>query len=280
MRLVFSLFIFFLMVFTVSKASQYADDIQRIVKKGTLVVAMLGEDMPPFFMNINGELVGIDVDIAKSIAKALNVQVEFNRQAKSFDEVITIVARNEADVGISKLSFTLERAKIVLYTDYYVLLRKGFLINRLFHARIKSKRKADTLNEIFSRSDSVMGVIDKSSYVRYAQMLFPASTIVNLPSWDPDILAAVVEGKVLGAFRDELEIKKFLLLNPEANLRVMPLILKNQEDPLHMVVPPGHFHFRDWLNGYLQATKTTFSVDSLLSKYGSYFEQKRSVKAN
>jgi len=51
-----------------------------------------------------GELVVLEVDLAKSIARALNVEVRFNREAKSFNEVAELVVCGRATFGISKLS--------------------------------------------------------------------------------------------------------------------------------------------------------------------------------
>src|SRR5439155_17481700 len=92
-----------------------APDIARIVARGELIVAMLGVDTPPFFYEKNGELVGVEVDLAKAIAKELGVQVRFNRTAKSFNGVVDIVARGEADMALSKLSRTLARTQVISF---------------------------------------------------------------------------------------------------------------------------------------------------------------------
>lgn len=64
---------------TVSPLAPY---IGRIKQRGELVIAMLATDTPPFFYERNGELVGLEVDLAKSIAQALNVEVRLTREAK------------------------------------------------------------------------------------------------------------------------------------------------------------------------------------------------------
>src|SRR5690349_21980735 len=84
-----------------------APEFARIVNRGELVVAMLGVDQPPFFETRNGRLQGIDVDIANEMAAKLGVQVRFNRDAKTFDGVVSLLANGDADLAISKLSRTL-----------------------------------------------------------------------------------------------------------------------------------------------------------------------------
>ena len=89
-----------------------APDIARIVNRGELVVAMYRVDQPPFFYVKGGELMGIEVDLAKAIAKELKVSVRFDRSPATFNEVVDVVARQDADLGISKLSRTLARAAL------------------------------------------------------------------------------------------------------------------------------------------------------------------------
>lgn len=247
---------------------------ERVLRNGYLQVSMTKLDHPPFFMkNEHGELIGVDVEIAKSMAEKLGVGVRFNRDANSFNEVIDIVAKGIADIGVSKLSYTLERAKLVLYSDPYIRLRKALLINRIQYAKIKAKRKANTLHELASERDFTVGVVSKSSYVNFAKSLFPSSDIKQLDLWHEQVLKGVAEGSILAAFRDELEIKKFLLLEPNANLNVLAIILKDQDDPIQMVIRADDNHFKDWVNGFLATAKIELNVDGILSKYKSYLNQ-------
>lgn len=87
-----------------------APEFARIVTRGELVVAVLGVDQPPFFESRNGELAGVDIDLANEIAKKLGVAVRFNREAATFDGVVQLLATGRADLAVSKLSRTLPRA--------------------------------------------------------------------------------------------------------------------------------------------------------------------------
>lgn len=59
-----------------------APEFARIVTRGTLVVAVLGVDQPPFFMSHSGALTGVDIDLADELAKKLGVSVRFDRAAR------------------------------------------------------------------------------------------------------------------------------------------------------------------------------------------------------
>lgn len=247
---------------------------ERVIKNGYLQVSMTKLDHPPFFMkNERGELIGVDVEIAKAMAEKLGVDVRFNRDANSFNEVIDIVSKGNADIGISKLSYTLERAKLVLYSNPYIKLRKALLINRIQYAKIKAKRKATTLHELAAHEDFTVGVVSKSSYENFAKSLFPNSDVKSFVLWNEQVLKGVSEGALLAAFRDELEIKKFLLLEPNANLNVLAIILKDQDDPIQMVMRADDNHFKDWVNGFLSTAKIELNVDGILNKYKPYLDQ-------
>ncbi len=85
----------------------------KIISKKEIVIAMTATDQFPFYyLDKSGNLQGFDVDIAKKMAKELGVKkIVINREAQSFNEVVTLVAEGKADLAISKLSRTLARAR-------------------------------------------------------------------------------------------------------------------------------------------------------------------------
>ena len=86
---------------TAATGRRKAPEFVKIAQRGVLVVAMLKTDSPPFFYQRGADLAGIDVDMAHEIGRELNVPVRFDRSAGSFNEVVDIVSRGEADLGIS-----------------------------------------------------------------------------------------------------------------------------------------------------------------------------------
>ena len=87
-------------------------DIQHILDTGKLRVAILATDAPPMIMtDRNGKLTGSEVDLALDIGRKLGVDVEFVRTAETYGGVVGVVARAEADLGVSFLSSGVQRAK-------------------------------------------------------------------------------------------------------------------------------------------------------------------------
>ncbi|MEO1070035.1 MAG: hypothetical protein AAFW95_13100, partial [Cyanobacteria bacterium J06638_6] len=59
-------------------------DIEQILDRGKLIVAVLGQDNAPFFMDREGQLSGLDLKLARSLAEQLGVSLEVTRSAQTF----------------------------------------------------------------------------------------------------------------------------------------------------------------------------------------------------
>lgn len=245
-----------------------AHDIQKIVKRGVLRVAMHAIDHPPFFMrDAQGKLIGLDVELAQQIAAELGVRVEFIRTADTFDGVVDQVMREEADVAISKISLTLTRAKRVLYTEPYFVFRQALLINRLMLERYP---QSVSIAELAKHENFSIAVIDQTSYAHFAEKAFPKARLMRARKWQEEAVAAVAEGHVLAAFRDELEVIRALRELPERTLTMMAVVLSDREDPLMMVLPMKSQTFRHWLNLFLRGGNVRHNVDYLKQNYRDY----------
>lgn len=248
-----------------------APDIKRILDRGKLIVAMTSFDVPPFFMTgANGRFYGLDVNLSEGIAKSLGVGVEYNRQGKSFNDVVDIVIRGEADMAISKLSLTMARAMRVRFSQPYLVLRHGLLVNRLDLAKMaKGKETVDVIKD-YSGS---IGVLAKSSFVDYAAEFFPKAKVVEYPTWDPALVSAVSRGEVPVAYRDELEVKKVIRGNPTAALNLRTILIDGTRDDIAIAVPWDSEQLLYVVNLYLSRQKP-LTVNGLLDQYEEIFTKK------
>lgn len=250
---------------TLSPRSEMSPDIQRILDRGSLIVALLGTDNPPFFMGDTRQLEGLDIKIAQGLADALGVDLDFNRSAETFNEVVDKVYQLEADIAISKLSRTLSRAKRVRFSRPYVTMRQGLLANRL---QLAQQAQGSQLIEAIRGFNGNVGVIEGSSYVGFIKQKFPEATIQEYPTWD-DIVAAVVSGEIQAAYRDELEVKKVVLKNPDAALMLQTIALTDTQDQIAMALPWDSQHLQDFVNQYLDTFNLDYTADAVLDEYGA-----------
>jgi ABC-type amino acid transport substrate-binding protein len=237
-----------------------APEFARIVTRGELVVAVLGVDQPPFFEQQKGQLVGIDIDMAKEIAAKLGVNVRFNRDAKTFDSVVSLLANGDADMAISKLSRTLSRAQVVSFSTPYISLHRALLLNRVKFAQLAHGRPVP---EVVRTYDGTIGVVTNSSYATYVVSNFPHARVISYPSWEA-LLKALDAGAVTAAYRDEFEVKHVLKMDPTASLRLRVVTLEDLDDTISIGVNVCNPALLAFVNQFLAERTNKIDVMTLL----------------
>ena len=240
--------------------AQMSKDIARILARGELVVAMLGTDSPPFFYERDQLLQGIDVAMAQEIGAELGVPVRIDRSPSSFNAVVEMVSRGDADLGISKLSRTLGRAKSVLFSEPYVTLRHSLLLNRSEFAKLALKRTAAATMLDFK---GTLGVIANSSFYGFAGSNFPLAKTRQYPGWN-EVVAAIQSGEVVAGYRDEFEVKRVLAESPSLALSLRSITLNDRRDDISIAVKSDAFALHAFVNLFLASRKTRLDIDAVL----------------
>ena len=87
------------------------------VKKAGKMTVATSPDFPPFESLEGNEVVGIEVEIMKLIAKDLGVEIEFVQM--DFDSVLAGIQSAKYDCGMSGITRNPDREKNMLFTDPY-----------------------------------------------------------------------------------------------------------------------------------------------------------------
>ena len=239
-------------------------DIQQIQDRGTLIVALINRDVPPFFMqDASGKLTGYDISLAENLAHALGVKVEFNRHADTYDGVVDEVANGNADIAVSLLSITLSRALKADFSAPYAYLPQALLYNRLAAAK---KHYSDVAKEMVNDSNVTLGVLNKSSYVEYTQKTFPHAKIVFYPNAETG-MQDVRDNKIFGFYLNEVEIKNWLSTHPDDNLYLNYQLIKNKRDPIGIAVSWRETHLLNWINWFLFVNEQNGTMAQLQKQY-------------
>ena len=97
-----------------SKKSETANG---TVNEDKLIMGTNAEFPPYEYYGDDGEVTGIDVEIAQAIADKLDLKLQV--EDMNFDSIITAVQSGKADVGIAGMTVTEDRLKNVNFTDSY-----------------------------------------------------------------------------------------------------------------------------------------------------------------
>lgn len=116
--------------------SRAESKLDRIVKSQMLRVCIWPEYYAISFKNPRtGELEGIDIDLAKELARELQAKLEFVET--SFGAFIADLQADKCDIGMFGLGATLSRAKAVEFSEPYIITSIYGVTNKK-HPKIKS----------------------------------------------------------------------------------------------------------------------------------------------
>lgn len=190
--------------------------LKKIEKSKKLVVGT-SADYPPleFTTSSNGktEYVGVDIELAKDIAKDLGVKLVIKNM--SFDSLLVALETGKVDMVISAMTPTPERKKSVAFSRiYYRPSGEYFLINK----RDKNKYK-----NIANFAGQVVGAQTGSIQYNLIQTQMKKSQVKGLGKIN-NLVLALQSGKVAGIVVEEMIAKAYAqnnssLLAVKSNLK-------------------------------------------------------------
>lgn len=203
----------------------------------------------PYEYYENGEVVGVDVDIAKEIAKYLGKTLVVKDIA--FDSIINEVKTGKADFGAAGISYSENRAKNVDFSINYVVSKQVVIVN--------NNSSIANVNEIGNKKIAVqLGSIADT----FVTEMFKNANVVRQKKY----LAAIEDlktGKVDCVVMDELPAQEIVSKNEGIN--ILDGSLTN--DSYGMVVKKGNKELLDAINVVLQKLKDEGKIDEFIIKH-------------
>lgn len=203
----------------------------------------------PYEFYQNGEIVGVDIDIAKEIAKELGKELVV--KDVSFDFLINEVKSGKADFAAAGISITDERKKQVDFTDEYTVSNQVVVV--------KQDSSITSFDEISNKKIAVqLGTVADL----YVSDNYPDATLIQHKKY----LSAVEDikaGKADCLIMDELPAKEIVKAN--SGLKIMDGILF--QDRYGMIVKKGNDKLRKQINKVLKRLIDDGTIEKLVLKY-------------
>lgn len=218
-------------------------------KKDNELILATEAGFAPYEYYQNGEIIGVDIDIANEIAKRLDKKLVV--KDVSFDFLINEVKSGKADFAAAGISITEERQKEVDFTDEYtvsnqvVVIRKDSTLKKF--AELKSKRIAAQLGTVADL---------------YVSDNYKDATLVTHKKY----LSAVEDvksKKVDCLIMDELPAREIVKTNTE--LKIMDGILF--QDKYGMIVKKGNNELKEKINKILKELSEDGTIEKLVIKH-------------
>ncbi|HEA6921666.1 TPA: ABC transporter permease subunit [Staphylococcus aureus] len=247
---------------------------EKIKERGELRVGLSADYAPMEFEHtVNGktEYAGVDIDLAKKIAKDNNLKLKIVNM--SFDSLLGALKTGKIDIIISGMTSTPERKKQVDFSDSYMMTKNIMLVK---------KDKVNEYKDIKDFNNKKVGAQKGTEQEKIAQTEIENASITSL-SRLPDVILALKSGKVEGAVVEKPVAEAYLKQNPK--LGISNVKFNEEEKDTVIAVPKDSSKLLSQINKTIKEVKDKGLIDKymtnaanamnddsgFISKYGSFF---------
>lgn len=212
-------------------------------KRDDTLIMVTEAGFAPYEYYDDGEIVGVDIDIAREIAKEMGKELVVKDVA--FDSIINEVKTGKADFGVAGISYTDERAKQV-----------DFSINYSTSNQVVVVKNGSNIRDVNNIDGKKIAVQLGSVADTYVTSNFKNSEIVR----EKKYLAAIQDlkdGKADAVVMDELPAKEMVKNNND----IMILSGNLASDSYGMVVKKGNTKLLNTIDKVLNRLKEDGKID-------------------
>ncbi len=159
------------LVFSMTASAGPAMD--RILKRGELVVGTTGAQPPMTATNKKGEIIGLDAEISRAMAEALGVKVKF--VSMPFNKLLPELEAGRVDMVLSGMTITPMRNKKTAFVGPYYVTGKGILAVAEKFAALKEATGLDT-------PEVTVAALKNSTSQKFAETMTPKAKLIRTKS--------------------------------------------------------------------------------------------------
>lgn len=222
--------------------------VEQIQKRGKLVM-LTNAGFPPFEFTSNGQVVGVDVEIANEIAKELGVELEI--QDMDFDGIVGAIKSGKGDLGIAGMSVTEERLKNVDFSANYVDSKLVILV-LADNADIADAAALEgkTIGvQSGTTSDVIASDVEGAEILRYKTFL--------------DAATAMKSGKCDAVVVDEMTANEILAAN--SDIKMLDEVLSTEQYAICMM--KGNSSLQEVVNKVINRLLSEGKIDEYIAQY-------------
>jgi len=235
--------------------AQSQETIKSIIKKGEFRVGLTGNQPPYNMKNRTGELMGYEVDIARTLANGMGVKLKLIEMP--FPELLPALKAGKIDAIMSGMTVTAMRSAEVLFAGPYTVSGKSILAKS---SKIDKLKSSDAVNNEDYRISCLKG----STSEAFAKANMPKAQIKAVNNYDEGI-AMVVNDEVDAMVADFPICIITVMRNQEKDL--VTLESPMNIEPIGMALPAGDIHFHNLIESYLGALELSGALEALSKKW-------------
>jgi len=229
--------------------------LDRIQQRGELVVGTMG-NMPPLNMTSkDGEIFGMEPDLARMLAMAMNVKVKF--VTKPFNELLPALHTGQVDMILSGMTITPERNLKVAFVGPYFISGKAFLTKK---ETIAYAKKAEDANNPNTKIVTLKG----STSQAFAETFLDKTTLFTTGTYD-EAVDMILQDKAQAMIADYPICVVSVFRYPEAGL--LSVVTQLTYEPIGIAIPANDPLMMNWTQNTLNGLEESGILDELKLKW-------------
>jgi polar amino acid transport system substrate-binding protein len=174
-----------MLTFAFAGAATAGPVLDRIQKKGELVVGMSGDQPPLNVTTRDGRIIGLEADIASRLASDMGVKLRL--ATIPFAELLPALSEGKIDLILSGMTMTTKRNQKTAFVGPYYVTGKAFLTKQ---KTIASLKNADGIDA----PEYTVAALKGSTSQLYVEKVLPKAKLVPTGNYD-EALGLVLQDK-------------------------------------------------------------------------------------
>jgi polar amino acid transport system substrate-binding protein len=229
--------------------------LDRIQQSGQLVVGTMG-NMPPLNMTSkDGEIFGLEADLARMMADALDVNVKF--VTKPFNELLPALQTGQVDMVLSGMTITPERNRKVAFIGPYFISGKAFL------TKMKTIADADEAADANNPNTKIVALKGSTSQA-FAEAFLDKTTLFAAENYD-EAVDMILQDKADAMIADYPICIVSVFRYPDAGL--LSVVTQLTYEPIGIAIPANDPLLMNWTRNTLNNIEGSGMLDELKLKW-------------
>ncbi|HSF17730.1 MAG TPA: transporter substrate-binding domain-containing protein [Vicinamibacteria bacterium] len=239
----------------VSPASAQSPVLDRILESRELRVATSGTQPPFNAISRDQKLIGLEVDLARMLADAMNVNLTLT--SMPFPDLLPALKDGKVDMVLSGLAITPARIREVAFVGPYLLSGKSVLTDSRRLTSMKGPRDLD-LPEL------TLVALANSTSVDYVKRVAPKAKLVTTANYEAAV-QMILSDTADAMIADMPVCILTVLRNPNKDLATPSLPFT--VEPVGIALPTSDERFRNLVEAYVDAFEKTGALEELRARW-------------
>jgi polar amino acid transport system substrate-binding protein len=229
--------------------------LDRISQRGVLVVGTAAS-MPPFNMTTKeGDVIGLEPDMAKLMAEEMGVKLRF--EVIPFSELLPALEAGKVDLILSQMTITGKRNMKVAFVGPYFISGKSFVTKIKWIASVKDASQVDS-------PKTTMVALKGSTSQTFVEKDVPKAKLVLAKDYD-EAVDMLLKGKVDAMVADYPICVLTVLRNPGEGL--ISVITPLNYEPIGIALPGKDPLVVNWMENFLTTLDESGGLDLLKERW-------------